>query len=134
MTVVHTESNLIQIGITIILSNCSPGMPESIITVVILLLHSHIGTYLSDSNIYVGIETVRIAVTFMEFEKIFIILVWKILVKCDLNERFHTHFNIGFIFPAMLCLSSFISDNTILIVFFFKLKNIYGVYSAHTQG
>lgn len=60
MTMVHTESNLIQIGITVILGNCSPCMTKSIITVVILLLHSHIGTYLSDSNVYVGIETVRL--------------------------------------------------------------------------
>lgn len=75
MAVIHAESNFIQIGITVILGNCSPCMTESVITVVILLLHSHIGTYLSDSNINVGIETVRVTVTLMEFEKIFIILV-----------------------------------------------------------
>lgn len=75
MTVVHTEGNFIQVGITVILGNCSPCMTESIITVVILFLHSHIGTYLSDSNVYVGIETIRVAVTLMEFEKIFVILV-----------------------------------------------------------
>ena len=27
-----------------------------------------------------------------------------------------------------------LADNSILIVFFFKLKNIYGVYSTQTQG
>ena len=75
MTVVHAEGNLIQVGITVVLCDCRPCMTESIIAVVILLLHSHIGTYLSDSNIYVGIETVRIAVTLMELEKIFVFVI-----------------------------------------------------------
>ena len=68
MTVIHAKCNFIKIGITVVLSNGRPRMPERVIAIVVLLLHPHVGAYLAYSDIHVGIETVGIAVTAVEYK------------------------------------------------------------------
>lgn len=82
MTVIHAKCNFIKIGITVVLSNGRPRMPERVIAIVILLFHAHIGAYLAYADIHIGVETVGIAITAVEYEQIFIILIFgKILIK-----------------------------------------------------
>ena len=72
MTMVQAESHFIQIGIAIVLGNGCPSMTKGVVTIVVIFLHSHIHTNLSDADIHVGIEAVGIAVTLMKIEKVFI--------------------------------------------------------------
>ena len=70
MAVVHTERHFIEVGITVVLSNGRPRVPERVIAVVVLLFHAHIGAYLAYADIHIGVETVGIAITAVEYESL----------------------------------------------------------------
>lgn len=116
MAVVHAERHFIKVGITVILGDGRPRVPERVITVVVLLFHAHVGAYLAYSDIHVGIETVGVAVTAVEYEQVFIILAGQILLKSGLDKWFDTHFHVCLVFPAVAGLGSFIADNAIVVV------------------
>lgn len=115
MTMVHAKSNFIKVRIAIILSNCSPSMPESIEAIAILLFHTHILTNFADTDIYIRIETIRITVPLMEIEQVwFILVIGKVFLKCGLDKWFNSHFHIGIISTTITSLRPLIAYDSIL--------------------
>ena len=72
--VVHAERLFIKVGVTVVLGDGRPRMPERVIAIVIFLFHAHVGAYLAYADIHVGVEAVGIAVTAVEYEQVFIVL------------------------------------------------------------
>ena len=76
VAVVQAKCYFIKVCIAIVLRNGRPCMPERVETVIILLRHTHVGTYLAYADIHVGVETVIVPVTAMENKQILVILVF----------------------------------------------------------
>ncbi len=96
MAMVHTEGHFIQIGITVILCDGRPSVTEGIEMVEVFLLHSHVRTNSSDTDVYTCIEAVGIRETAVKYEKVFIVFIGrKVFVKGSLNEGFHPHFDVA---------------------------------------
>ena len=120
VAVVHAERHFIEVGVTVVLGDGRPRVPERVIAVVILFFHAHVGAYLAYADIHVSIETVGVAVTAMEHEQVFIILAGQILLESGLYKWFDTHFHICLVLAAVACLGSFIADNAIVVVLLFE--------------
>ena len=131
---VHAESHFIEIGITIVLSNGCPCVSEGVVAIIILFLHTHISANLSDAYVHVGIETVRIAIPLVEVKQVFVTGIRKILVKRRLNKWFNPHFNISFIPAAGSGFCPFVTNYTIMVIFFFQFINIHGIDTSQTKG
>lgn len=86
VAMVHAERHFIKVGIAVVLGNGSPRVSERVIAIVVLLFHAHVGAYLAYSDIHVGIEAVGFAVTAVEYEQVFIILIFgEIFIKKSLG-------------------------------------------------
>ena len=106
---VHAESDLIQIGVAVVLCYRTPSVAECIDAIVVLLLHTHILTDFADTVVYVGTETVGVAVSVVEREQVLVIFWSKILLEHRHDERFYSHLNVGFIAAAMTCFRSLVA-------------------------
>ena len=109
-------------------------MPERVIAIVIFLFHTHVGAYLAYADVHVGIETIGIAITTVEYEQVFIIVIFReILIRSLLDKWLYPHFHVCLVSATMARLSSLITDNTIVIILLFKLIKVNGVDATDTQ-
>ena len=130
---VHAERHFIKVRVTVVLGDGRPRVPERVITVVVLLFHAHIGAYLAYSYIHICVETVRIAVTAVEYEQVFIVLAGQIFLKSGLDKWFDTHFHVCLVLPAVAGLGSFIADNAIVVVLLFEFVKVNGIDATDAQ-
>ena len=58
----------------------------------------------------------------------------EVFVKCGLDERLDTHFNIRFVPAAVAGLCPFVTDNTILIILLFEFVQVNRVDATKAKG
>ena len=106
-------------------------MFRGIKTIAIIFCHTHIFAYLPNTDIYIGVETVRIAVSTMKVKQVFFIFISrKILVKGGLDKRLNSHFHISLVSATVPNLCSLIANDTIAVICLFKLIQVNGIHST----